>query len=131
MTHRTLDPDPTLAAALRDATAERPDAEVDWSALGRGIGRRAAPELARRRRHQHLRGRVIAVGIAASLAVLVFGGRLWDRTAGAPTGTLATSAGDRTVDELFDADVTDGQFRALLFGASEAEDLLLIAAGVE
>jgi len=36
---------------------------------------------------------------------------------------------ETSIDELLDANVSDGQFRALLSGANEANDLLSIAAG--
>ena len=41
----------------------------------------------------------------------------------------AALAGPVSIEELLDANVSDGQFRALVSGASDANDLLSIAAG--
>ena len=40
-----------------------------------------------------------------------------------------TGAAQVSIDDLLDANVTEGQFRALVSGASDANDLLSIAAG--
>ena len=61
------------------------------------------------------------------------GTALFVLVARAPEQSLTPSfqnsvAGQLSIEELLDADVTDGQFRALLSGAGEVDDLLAIAA---
>jgi hypothetical protein len=120
-----IERDQELAAALRDAAGDE-STHVDWSRLRSSINAGATAELARRRRSQRARRFVIPATIAAGLALFVIVAR-------APEQPLAPSlqsniAGQLSIEELLDADVSDGQFRALLAGAGEADDLLAIAA---
>jgi hypothetical protein len=129
MTHEPAERDATLGRALRDVAAD-PGQAADWPGLRRAITRHATPELARRRaRHRRMRI-VIPAALAASAALLLLVSRAPGPAGGsAPVdGLAAVTAGPITIDELLDANVSDGQFRALLFGATEADDLLLIAA---
>jgi hypothetical protein len=123
-----MPPDTELGDALRALPRDATRAP-QWEPLRRAIAERAAPELARRRWRRRT---VLALpaALAASIAlVLLLPPALdvagtGDRAAGLP-GSAAQSA---ALDDLLDADVSDRQFRALLFGAKDADDLLLIAA---
>jgi hypothetical protein len=103
---------------------------VQWDELHRSITGRASAALARRR----WKSRGIRFGIPALAASLALFLLLPDTS---PTaliddrngGGMASALDPAPVDELLDADISDVQFKALLFGASEADDLLLIAAG--
>lgn len=130
MNHERLQGDDGLAAALRGVTADPMQQQVDWEALVRTIGGRASPELARRR----WRRRVMRVGLPSALAASIAFLLLWvapPAPTGPGSGALASAglpSASITVDELLDAGVSEGQFRALLYGAAEADALLLIAA---
>jgi hypothetical protein len=128
MTHELMHRDAELGKALGDAVASPNEEIVDWMELRRSINQRAAPELGRRRLRDRRVRFVIPAAVAASFALFLLVSRV-DRTGGEPVGPSETSADARaTIDELLDANLSDGQFRALLFGATEADDLLLIAA---
>lgn len=133
MTHEPLERDPALERALRSVAADPERVPVDWAGLRGTIGGQAAAELARRRARQRWMRVAIPAALAASIALLVVVSRAPEQRVGnAGLGRAATAtAGTVTVDELLDADVSDRQFRALLFGASEADDLLMIAAEEE
>jgi hypothetical protein len=129
MTDEPMHRDAELREALGDVVAGPNDELVDWVELRRSINQRAASELGRRRvRYGRMRF-AIPAALAASLALFLLVSRA-DRTGGeALVGPSGTGAGTRaTIDELLDANLSDGQFRALLFGATEADDLLLSAA---
>jgi hypothetical protein len=128
MSYEPLDRDQTLADALADA-ADPFDAGVDWSTLRNTIARGAAPELARRRGRDKSRFTIpasLAAGIA--LFILVAGAPFSSRPV--PAGTTAAVA-RQPIDELLDANVSDVQFRAMVSGASDADELLAIAAQEE
>ena len=127
--------DPRLVSALRDIAGDPAEQPVNWLELRRSIGERAAPEL-ERRRLQHRRRRlgilVPAAALAASIAMFV----VISRDGVTPKTDLRghepiTPERSSSIDELLDADVSDGQFRAVLFGAGEADELLLLVAGDE
>ena len=85
----------------------------------------AAAELANRRVAARMRIALPAT-IAAGFALFVLVARAPEQ--GATPAMQGTAAGDLTIEEIFDDNVSDGQFRALLSGADEADALLLIAA---
>jgi hypothetical protein len=130
MTHESLERDAELGAALDGVALDADNERVDWNALRRSVHERAASELARRRTRYRRMRLVIPAALAASFALFLLMPRGPGPTqVSGPGGPTATPAAvPVTIDELLDADVTDGQFRALLFGATEADDLLLIAA---
>jgi hypothetical protein len=158
MNDQPLQQDPELGALLSDLHRGAAP-EPDWDDLHRKTVARAAPELARlrgaaaarageagayrgvgaaapaggtgdgaRRRGRAWRWAVVVpAAVAASLAVLL----LWP-AAPAPedAGTGGAIAGtELEVDALMDADITEDQFRAVLFGAADTHALLLLAAG--
>ena len=121
--------DPLLASALREISPA-PTGATDIAVLRRRIGRRAAPELTRRRWRSRRKRVLVPGALAASIALLLFGtytppDPILGRQAAA---SGAGGARQESVEQLLDADVSDRQFQALLFGAVEADDLLLIAA---
>jgi hypothetical protein len=130
MTHDPWERDATLGKALRDVADDSTDLGVDWLELRRATNQRAAAELRRRRaRFRRLRV-VIPATLAASFVLFLLTSRMPERAGGEPGAerTASTASSQSAIDELLDADISDGQFRALLFGATEADDLLLIAA---
>jgi hypothetical protein len=130
MTHDPLERDATLEKAFRGVAGDSTDAGVDWIELRRAINQRAAAELKRRRaRYRRLRV-VIPATLAASFVLFLLTSRMPERTGGDAGNErpASTASSQSAIDELLDADISDGQFRALLFGATEADDLLLIAA---
>jgi len=114
-----------LGAALRDATGD-PAKEVDWTRLRGAINSGAAAELARRRRSQRARVFVVPATIAAGFALFVLVARAPEQ--GLRPSLQSSATGSLSIEELLDADVSDRQFRALVSGADEANDLLSIAA---
>jgi hypothetical protein len=127
MTDEPLERDPELASALADAAGDG-EANADWAGLRRGIHARAASELARRR-HSRFRLRVfIPASLAAGLALFVLVAHAPHQATVVPSAQTAI-AGTTSIDELLDANLSDGQFRALVSGAGDANDLLSIAAG--
>jgi hypothetical protein len=127
MNNEPLDRDHRLGDALADADPF--DAGVDWTALRNTIARSAEPQLARRR----VRGRTrftIPASLAAGIAlfILVAGAPFSSRPV--PTGTTVAII-RQPIDDLLDADVSDVQFRAMVSGASDADELLAIAAQEE
>jgi hypothetical protein len=130
MTQEPLDRDTALGEALDGIAADPGRERVDWAGLRRSVHERAASELARRRARYRRMRLAIPAAVAASFALFLLVPRAPEQTnLSGPAGpAVSTTAGQVTIDELLDADVSDGQFRALLFGATEADDLLLIAA---
>ena len=128
MTHEPLEQDVALGQALRALDADAA-ATPDWDRLHHGITTHAAQELARRRAQHRRRAMVLAAGLAAGLLLFL---ATWQ----APPAVLeqASVPGETAVttrvstDELLDAEVSDAEFRALLFGATDADALLMIAA---
>lgn len=128
MTFEPIERDPGLGAALRDASGDASPSGAEWATLRARITGHAAAELARRRRARRLRF-AIPAGLAASIALLVLArGPGFTRVEPASAPVVAT-AGDASIDALLDGSLSERQVRALLSGAGEAEDLLLIAAG--
>jgi len=120
-----IERDPELGAALRDATGDEAQ-NVNWSRLRGAINADATTELARRRQSQRARAFVIPATIAAGFALFVLVARAPEQSL---TPSFQSSAADQlSIEELLDADVSDGQFRALVSGADELNDLLSIAA---
>ena len=120
-----LERDATLGAALRDVTGG-PATAVDLTRLRSAINASASAELARRRRARSARLLVVPATIAAGFALFVLVARAPELSV---TRSIQTSAaGQLSIEELLDADVSDRQFQAWLSGADDANDLLSIAA---
>ena len=120
-----IERDAELGAALRDATGDEAQ-HVNWSRLRSSINAGAATELARRRRSRRTRTFVVPATMAAGFALFVLVARTPEQSL---TSSFQSSAtGQISIEELLDADVSDRQFRALLAGAGEVDDLLAIAA---
>ena len=117
--------DPELGAALRDATGDQANG-MDWTRLRGAINAGAAAELARRRRRQRARVFAVPATIAAGFALFVLVVRAPEQ--GLTPSFQSSAAGQLSIEELLDADVSEGQFRALVSGADEANELLSIAA---
>jgi hypothetical protein len=115
---------------LAEASADPINEPVDWGGLRRAINARASLELTRRRSRRRLTHIAIPAGLAAAIALFAVVTRAPERDGiMAPVGS--TVGAEISIDELLDANVSDRQFRALLTGADEANDLLSIAAGEE
>lgn len=127
MTDEPIDRDAALEAMIREVASDPMAQSVDWAELRRGIEARAASELGRRRRRRRLRV-VIPASLAACLALLLVSQAVEQTSVDATRDRAAVSVEPVTIDELLDADVSEGQFRALLAGAADADDLLMIAA---
>ena len=129
MSHEPLEQDAVLGRALHDLDSARM-AAPDWRRLRRGVQTRAATELARRRSQHRRRAAVIAIGLAAGLLLFLATWRTPQPAIGGeayvPAGAPVTAR--VSTDELLDADLSDAEFRALLFGAANADELLMIAA---
>jgi hypothetical protein len=135
MTDEVLQRDPELGAALADLAGDLMPVRADVTSLRHAINRKAASELARRRAPRRVRV-FIPASLAAGIAVFLL-------VRGVPSPSLldpnrqplpvpstqAALAGPGSIEELLDANVSDGQFRALVSGANDANDLLSIAAG--
>jgi hypothetical protein len=130
MTFEPMEPmerDAELGAALRDQSGESSLCGAEWATLRAKITDHAAPELARRRRARRLRF-AIPASLAAGIALLVLA-RGPELMPVEPTGDpgIAT-AGEASIDALLDGSLSERQVRALLSGAGDADNLLLIAA---
>ena len=117
--------DPELGAALRDATGDQANG-MDWTRLRGAINAGAAAELARRRRSQRARVFAVPATIAAGFALFVLVVRAPEQ--GLTPSFQSSAAGQLSIEELLDANVSDRQFQALVSGADEANELLSIAA---
>ena len=127
MIDEPLEHDATVRDALTDIAGDPRPAQPDWAALRGAINAHAASELGRRRLQRRRTRFVIPASLAAGVALFMLVSRLPDRTV---TPSIEdTGAAQVSIDDLLDANVTDGQFRALVSGASDANDLLSIAAG--
>ena len=131
MTHEpleSLEQDAALGRALRGLDADAA-ATPDWDRLHHSITTHATRELGRRRAQHRRRAIVLAAGLAAGLLLFL---ATWQvppavvEQAGAPGEAAVTTR--VSTDELLDAEVSDAEFRALLFGATDADALLMIAA---
>ena len=127
MIDEPLEHDATVRDALTDIAGDPRPAQPDWAELRGAINARAASELGRRRLQRRRTRFVIPASLAAGIALFMVVSRLPDRTV-APS-VHDTGAAQVSIDDLLDANVSDGQFRALVSGASDANDLLSIAAG--
>jgi hypothetical protein len=127
MTDEPLERDPELASALAQAAGDG-TAGTEWAGLRRGIHARAASELARRRQSRYRLRVFIPASLAAGIVLFVLVAHTPHPATVAPSGQTAV-AGTTSIDELLDANLSDGQFRALVSGAGDANDLLSIAAG--
>jgi hypothetical protein len=126
MTQEPMEQDTDVRRALIDGGAAPLD-DLDVTTLGNRVGLAAASEL-RRRRQRHWRRRLLVPGaLAAGLVLFAVMSRSPQREQ-VPPLTGDASAGRITIEEVLDADVSDDQFRVLLSGADEADELLLIAA---
>jgi hypothetical protein len=128
MTDKMFTRDPALGAALAEATRDPSDEHVDWAGLRSAINARASLELTRRRARRRRVLIAIPASLAAGIALVVLVSRAPGRSDLGPPASSVAGA-ETSIDELLDANVSDGQFRALLSGANEANDLLSIAAG--
>lgn len=126
MTQEPMERDAALAEHLSAVVAD-PMSDADcWSDLRRATTARAASELAKRRMRRRMR-LVLPASAAAGIALFVLVSRAPD-DAGQQTAASGTATSAVTIDELLDANVSDRQFRALVAGAADANELLLIAA---
>ena len=128
MTDKMFTRDPALGAALAEATHDLSDERVDWAGLRSAISARASVELTRRRARRRRVLIAIPASLAAGIALFVLVSRAPGRSdLGVPANSVAGA--ETSIDELLGVNVSDGQFRALLSGANDADDLLAIAAG--
>ena len=132
MNQEELRPDPLLGAALRWSEGEVPLEEVDWNAMRSAIRERAAMPLARRRKVQRGAPRwlrpLIPVAAAASIAVLVWTGGIGRE---GPAGVAVPQAATEypiSIEEALLADLSEQEFRLVVAGRSDPDELLMIAA---
>lgn len=126
MTHEPLERDTELAAQLDGLAGDAMRTAEQWSGLRRAIDARAASELTRRRTRRRMR-LALPASVAAGIALFV----VVSRPPSSREPSPAADAGAISIEELLDANVSEGQFRALVAGAADADELLLIAAGDE
>ena len=126
MKYEPLDRDVTLGDALADASGSSFDPQVNWAELRRAITDGAAPELTRRRSRGRSRF-AIPASLAAGIALFVLVAGV-PRSTTTPTLTTASMTRHQAIDDLLDANVSDVQFRAMVSGAGDADELLAIAA---
>ena len=128
--------DPEIAAALRMIESEPPASQVDWEALRSSIVARAELPLAQRRTrsarlHRWARPLVpLAAAASIALAAWVNGAigpaRLSNPIADSNAETVAPAV---TPEDVFQADVSEQEFRLLVSGRANTDALLLMAAG--
>jgi hypothetical protein len=135
MNDQELKPDPLVAAALRWADGEVPMDDVDWAAMRTNIRHRASLPLARRRALEAASPRwvrpLLPIAAAASIAALLWTGGL-DFGASTILDMAPVTVGaayPSTIQEALLSDVSDQEFRLLMAGRNDADELLLIAAG--
>ena len=126
--------DPDIAAALRMIEAEPPLDEVDWESLRSAIVARAELPLAQRRtrsaRLANWTRPLVPLAAAASIALAV-----WVNGLGVPDSATAPIAEGNveairpavTPEDVFQADLTEQEFRLLVSGRANAEEILLVA----
>ena len=130
MTNEPLERDPELAHALSGIADGDVTENTDWAELRRGIHARAASELTRRRWSRRRVHVLMPTSLAAGIALFLLVAHEPSRPVpGQTEHSQVVVANQASIEELFDANVSDGQFRAIVSGASEATDLLSIAAG--
>jgi hypothetical protein len=127
MKDEPVERDPALAEALAPLL-DPSGRSTDWEALRRATNARAASELAKRRFRRRMRIALPATA-AAGIALFVFVARGPEWGSGQPTSPVVGS--EASIDELLGVNVSEGQFRAVLAGADETNELLLIAAAEE
>jgi hypothetical protein len=130
MTDEFMQRDPALGDALRSASPDPMNHPINWTAMRRAIDDRASTELSRRRVQRRRMRFALPASLAAGIALFFLAEQLPPRTPATPTAG-STVPSQVSIDELFDANVSEGQFRALLSGAADANDLLSIAAADE
>jgi hypothetical protein len=123
----TMTPDAELGALLRTAEGEPPLDQVDWEGLRSSIVGRAELSLARRRTRSAPLGRwtrrLVPVAAAASVVLAV-----WVGFPGAdPITPLSATEAAVRAEEVFQADVSEEEFRHLCSGRAKADALLLVA----
>ena len=124
--------DPEIAAALRMIDSDPPLAEVDWDALRSAIVARAELPLAQRRTRSARLARwtrpLVPLAAAASIAMALWVNGLDRPDSGAiaegDSGTLTPAV---TPEDVFQADVSEQEFRLLVSGRANADALLLVA----
>ena len=126
--------DPEIAAALRMIESEPPLQEVDWDALRSSIVARAEMPLARRRTRSARLARwtrpLVPLAAAASIALAV-----WVNGLDAPgSGTAPVAEGGAEIvaptaspEAVFQADLTEQEFRHVVSGRANAGDYLMVA----
>lgn len=134
MTDQELQPDPLVGAALRWAEGEVPLDDVDWSAMRTNIRNRAALPLARRRAIHLASPRwvrpLLPLAAAASIAALAWTGAIGGDGPGAASMAPVTvgAAPQASIQEALLSDMSDQEFRLLMAGRNDADELLMIAA---
>ena len=128
--------DPEIAAALRLIENEPPLEQVDWSALRSSIVARAEMPLARRRTRSARLFRwtrpLVPLAAAASIALAVWAnglGRSEPITAPIAESDAEIVAPSVSPEDLFQADLTEQEFRHVVSGRANADALLLVAIG--
>ena len=124
--------DPEIAAALRMIEAEPPLAEVDWEALRSTIVARAELPLAQPRTRSARLARwtrpLVPLAAAASIALAV-----WVNGLGAPESPIADSTPEAatpvagSLEDVFEADVSEQELRHMVSGRANAGDYLMVA----
>ena len=124
--------DPEIAAALRLVEAEPPLHEVDWEALRSTIVARAELPLAQRRARSARLARwtrpLVPLAAAASIALAV-----WVNGLGAPESPIAEVTPEAaapaagSLEDVFQADVSEQEFRHMVSGRANAGDYLMVA----
>ena len=126
--------DPEIAAALRMIESEPPLQEVDWDALRSSIVARAEMPLARRRTRSARLARwtrpLVPLAAAASIALAVWVNGLGRSEPG--TAAIAESGTEfvgpsATPEDVFQADLTEQEFRHVVSGRANADSYLLVA----
>ncbi|MEX2572404.1 MAG: hypothetical protein WD737_13985 [Gemmatimonadota bacterium] len=125
--------DPVLEAALAELRSDVPD-DVDWGALRQSINERAQLALARRRvRRSHPTFRAVArLAVAASIAfALWMGPGLVNQVLDPASSTALTEVAtqDEMLAEALASDLTEQEFRLLVTGRANPEELLAFALG--
>jgi len=125
-------PDPELAAALRAIEPEPPFDAVEWDALRSSIVARAELPLARRRSRSARLGRwsrqLVPLAAAASITLAVWFTSRPAEEAPLAEGT-AVVAPVVSPEDVFEAELSEQEFRLLVSGRANADALLMVAVG--
>ena len=121
--------DPEIAAALRMVERDPPLDEIEWDALRSSIVARAELPLARRRTRSARLSRwtrpLVPLAAAASIALAAWiGGAVGPVPSSAPVAEVAPAV---TPEDVFQADVTEQEFRLLVSGRANTDALLELA----